>query len=554
MGELTLVAFVEFEQASEALDIDRAVVGLADKRENGFAIIHEQRRLRRTPVAGLETVSRKNCVGNRKRSVLIINLMKIVHVASEMYPYVKTGGLADAVGALAVTLADAGHDVSVVIPGYRAVLEHPDAARAERLQRLRIEMGDVFMSGDIRVFSPRERLTVYLVCREEFFDRRNPYGNGERDYEDNHHRFIFFCKGVVELLRLSQLGADVVHSHDWQTGLLPLLLRHAEQRHGVTLGMKTIFTVHNIAFQGVFPMRSFYRTNLPDELQGIDGVEYYGQMSMMKGGLLFADRVTTVSPRYALEIQTPEFGCGLDGVVQTRADDLVGLINGIDTQVWNPGLDRHLPANYSADNLAGKAVCRKALLKQVGFDPATTGPVFGMICRLTEQKGVHLMLANRAFFEKEDVRLIVLGTGEARFEQGLRELAAAFPHKVAFASRLDEAMSHLVEAGSDFFLMPSCFEPCGLNQMYSQAYGTVPLVSKVGGLVDTVIDVEADPSRGTGIMFPPTIEGVADGLTRALRLHADGRRFAAVQQRGMRRDFSWRKAAKAYEQLYSDAL
>lgn len=480
--------------------------------------------------------------------------MKIVHVASEMYPYVKTGGLADAVGSLAGTLADAGHEVSVVIPGYRAVLEHPDAAKAERLQRLRVEMGDVFMSGDIRSFSPRERLTVYLVCREEFFDRRNPYGNGERDYEDNHHRFIFFCKGVIELLRLNQIGADVVHGHDWQAGLLPLLLRHAEQRHEVTLAMKTIFTVHNIAFQGVFPMRSFYRTNLPEELQGIDGVEFYGQMSMMKGGLLFADRVTTVSPRYALEIQTPEFGCGLDGVVQTRADDLVGLINGIDTQVWNPAVDRHLPANYTAKDLAGKTVCRNALLKQVGLDSASRAPIFGMICRLTEQKGVHLVLANRAFFEKEDVRLVILGTGEARFEQGVRELAAAFPRKVAFVSRLDEAMSHLVEAGSDFFLMPSCFEPCGLNQMYSQAYGTIPIVSRVGGLVDTVIDLDADPASGTGIMIAPTDEGVESGMTRALRLFADRPRYAAAQQRAMARDFSWRKAARAYEQLYQDAL
>jgi starch synthase len=240
--------------------------------------------------------------------------------------------------------------------------------------------------------------------------------------------------------------------------------------------------------------------------------------------------------------------------VQTRADDLVGLINGIDTQVWNPSVDPSLPANYTAEDLAGKAACRAALLKQAGLDPESKGPVIGMICRLTEQKGVHLVLANREFFEREDVRFIVLGTGEARFEQGVRELAAALPRKVAFASRLDEKMSHLVEAGSDFFLMPSCFEPCGLNQMYSQAYGTVPLVSKVGGLVDTVIDLEADPAKGTGIMFAPTVEGVGAGLERALRLYADRPRYLAAQQRGMQRDFSWRKAARAYEQLYQDAL
>lgn len=479
--------------------------------------------------------------------------MKIVHVASELFPYIKTGGLADAVSALASTFAQKGHDVSVFVPGYRAILDHGDASAAERKHRLRIEMGDVFMSGDVRAFSPRPGLTVYLICREEFFDRRGPYGNGERDYEDNHHRFIFFCKGVVETLRLLDLNADVVHCHDWQTGLLPLLLRYSERRHGATLALKTIFTIHNIAFQGVFPMRSFYRTNLPDELMGIDGVEYYGQMSMMKGGLLFSDRVTTVSPRYAREIQTPEFGCGLDGVVATRADDLVGLINGIDMAVWNPAVDPLIPARYSREDLAGKKLCRAELLKRQGFSTTFRGPIFGMVCRLTEQKGIDLLLANSAFFQQNDCRLIVLGAGDIRFEEGLRALAAAAPGKVALSSRLDETMSHLVEAGSDFFVMPSKFEPCGLNQMYSQAYGTIPLVSKVGGLVDTVVDIDAG-ADGAGITFAPTAEGLAGGLARALALFKQPAQLAQVQAAGMTRDFSWDRAVEGYEALYEDAL
>jgi len=480
--------------------------------------------------------------------------MKIVHAASELFPYVKTGGLADAVGSLCSTLADHGHEVSVFVPGYRAVVDHPAARQAERLLRLKIEMGDVFMSGEVRVFTPRTNLKVYLICREEFFDRKRPYGTGDRDYEDNHHRFIFFCKGVVETLRLAEMRADIVHSHDWQTGLLPLLLRYAEQRHGVTLAMKTIFTIHNIAFQGVFPMRSFYRTNLPAELMSIDGVEYYGQMSFMKGGILFSDRVTTVSPRYAKEIQTTEFGCGLDGVIATRAEDLVGLINGIDSAVWNPSSDEHLPARYSAGNMAGKAVCRAELLKRVGFEPTTKGPVFGMVCRLTEQKGVDLLLANEDFFLNVDCRLIILGLGEARFELAVRELVARAPHKIALSAKLDEVMSHLVEAGSDFFVMPSLFEPCGLNQMYSQAYGTVPLVSLVGGLVDTVVDIDVDPENGSGIAFPPTAPGLRLGLDRALLLYADKEKFSAVQAHAMARDFSWKKAALAYEQLYEESL
>ncbi|MFH1496427.1 MAG: glycogen synthase GlgA [Verrucomicrobiota bacterium] len=480
--------------------------------------------------------------------------MKIVHAASEVYPYIKTGGLADAVGALTSTLAGRGHEVAVFLPGYRKVVDLPEWTNVEPSLKLRIEMGDQFMSGDVRKLVVQDNLTIYLVCRDEYFDRRNPYGNGNRDYEDNDNRFIFFAKGVVEAMRAFNLQADIVHCHDWQTGLLPLMLRHAESRHGETLADKTLFTIHNIAFQGVFPMKSFHRTNLPEELMGIDGVEFYGQMSMMKAGILFADRVGTVSPRYAEEIQTHDFGCGLDGVVATRADDLVGLINGIDTTVWNPATDALIPANYSAADLSGKKICRAELLTRHGFDPAYAGPVFGMVCRITEQKGIDLVLANAAWFAANDCRLIVLGTGDAALTEALRKLAFSHPGKVAVSARHDEAMSHLVEAGADFFVMPSKFEPCGLNQLYSQAYGTVPLVSQVGGLVDTVIDIDAEPATGTGITFPPTATALALGLKRALALFAQPDELAAVRRRGMTRDFSWETASQAYEDLYEDTL
>ncbi|WP_221032528.1 glycogen synthase GlgA [Actomonas aquatica] len=479
--------------------------------------------------------------------------MKIVHVASEMFPYVKTGGLADVVGSLARALARKNHEVTVFLPGYRSVLEHPEVEPLlRRTRRLRIEMGDMFMTGDVRVFSPAPNLTVHLICREEFFDRKAPYGNGERDYEDNHHRFIFFCKAVVEVMRLTNLDADVVHGHDWQTGLLPLLLRATEQRHRVNLAMHTVHTIHNLAFQGLFPMKSFYRTNLPTELMGIDGVEYYGQASMMKAGILFADRITTVSPQYAEEIQTSDYGCGLDGVVQLRADDLLGILNGIDTDTWNPATDALLPGNFSAADLGGRKLCRSELLKKAGFDPRFSGPVFGMVCRLTEQKGVQLLLANRAFFERENVRLIVLGSGDGLLEEGMQELADALPDKVYFRKVLDEKFSHLVEAGSDFFVMPSLFEPCGLNQMYSQAYGAVPIVTRVGGLIDTVTDIDDEPADGTGILIEPTAAGLAGGLERALDLRMDRAAYDAVQQRGMGRDFSWEKAAEVYDAFYEE--
>ncbi len=481
--------------------------------------------------------------------------MKIVHVASEMFPYVKTGGLADVVGALARELARNGHEVTVFLPGYRSVLEHPEVApQLRHARRLRIEMGDTFMTGDWREFSPAPRLRVCLVCREEFFDRKLPYGNGERDYEDNHQRFIFFCKAAIEIMRLAEIDADVVQGHDWQAGLVPLLLRVAENRSGSNLAGHTVHTVHNIAFQGLFPMSAFPLTNLPAELTGIDGVEFYGQAGMMKAGLMFADRITTVSPRYASEIQTPEFGCGLDGVMQMRADDLIGIVNGIDTTVWNPATDALLPGNYSAADLGGKKLCRARLLGDVGFDSRFTGAVFGMVCRLTEQKGVQLVLANRDFFARENVKLIVLGAGDAQLEQQMRALAAELPDKVAYRAVLDEKFSHLVEAGSDFFLMPSLFEPCGLNQMYSQIYGTVPIATRVGGLLDTVVDIDAEAADGTGILVDATAEGLAAGLHRALALREDRSQFAAVQARGMARDFSWERAARAYDAFYDDLV
>ena len=480
--------------------------------------------------------------------------MRIVHAASEMFPYIKTGGLADAVAALAGALADKGHELAVFIPGYRSVMDGPHVSGAKLTHKLMVEMGDSFLSGDVYTLNPRPGVTLHLICREEFFDRKLPYWTGERDYDDNDARFIFFQKSVVELLRLTDFKADIVHCHDWQTGLLPVFLREAERRYEVTLALKTVFTIHNIAYQGVFPRKSFALSNLPEELMSIDGLEYYDQMCMLKGGILYADRVTTVSPQYAKEIQTPEFGNGMDGVIRTRLEDLHGLLNGIDTAVWSPATDPSLPARYSAEDMSGKALCRAKLVKEFGWNGKFKGPVFGMVCRFTPAKGLDLVLGASEFFAQENCRLVVLGAGERKYEISLRAFAETMPGKVAVCVRQDEAMSHLVEAGADFFLMPSLFEPCGLNQMYSQAYGTVPLVSDVGGLVDTVTDVGLDPVAGTGIVFAPKQEDFIAGLRRALVLYADQGKYAAAQRRAMQRDFSWTKAVAAYEQLYAEAL
>ncbi len=480
--------------------------------------------------------------------------MNIVHAASELFPFMKTGGLADAVGGLTKALAAAGHEVSVFLPGYRAALDHPDADGVERMHRLQIELGGRYLEADLLRLKLAPGYTVYFVARDEFFDRRGAYGTNERDYDDNAERFIFFSKAVAEAMRLADLKADVVHAHDWQTALLPVYVRLAEERHDTSLAVKTVFTVHNLSFQGVYPMDAFALTNLPEEFRSVDGLEFFGQLNLMKAGLLFGDRVTTVSPTYAREIQSPEFGCGLEGVIATRASDLVGLLNGIDDSIWNPAADPLLPARYSADDPAGKAKCRRALLKKCGFDPETKAPIFGMICRLTEQKGIDLLLSARRFFETEDCRLVVVGMGRNHYEDALHELAQVNPRRIALARVLDEPMTHLVEAGADFFLMPSIFEPCGLNQMYSLRYGTVPLCSRVGGLVDTVTDLEEAPDGGTGLLFAPTEQGISWALERAMILYRNPEKLRATIARGMRREFGWATAARRYEQLYNDEI
>jgi len=480
--------------------------------------------------------------------------MKIVHVASELYPFVKTGGLADAIAAQAKALASFGHDVVVIIPAYRHILNHPDFAAAEPEFEVRVEMGDDTMRGEVIKLQLSARETIYAIRRDEYFDRQYLYGVGNRDYEDNAERFIFFCQAVIQVLRRAGLKADVVHCHDWQAGLVPVVLRAAEQRLDETLALSTVLTIHNIAFQGVFPARAFALTGLPDEFFSVEGLEYYGQVNLLKAGIVFVDRLVTVSPNYSSEIRTPQFGCGLEGVVGARAADLSGILNGIDTDVWDPATDTLLPANYSVGDLSGKAACRAQLLKTCGFKPGSKAPVFGMVCRLTEQKGIDLIIAAHDFFVEEPAHLVVLGHGDAHFEKVLHALADENPAHLCVVSRLDEPMSHLIEAGADFFLMPSIFEPCGLNQMYSQHYGTVPVVTRVGGLVDSVIDIEEDPARGTGIIVDPDAASVRKALTRASALYKDQSRLEQIRLRTMRQDYSWKRVARSYEALYQEIV
>lgn len=470
-----------------------------------------------------------------------------------MFPFVKTGGLADVCGSLFKSLAGVGHEVSFFLPGYRKIIESKEFESAKLKVVLQVELGEQFLRGEVWALSIGKRQTLYIIRRDEFYDRAHLYGTRSRDYDDNDRRFIYFSKAVVQAMRLLGIKADILHCHDWQTGLLPLFLRMAEQQTGKSLALKTFFSIHNLAFQGLYPRSSFKLTNLPEEFNAIDGLEFYEQISMIKGGIFFADKILTVSPNYAREILTTEFGCGLEGALKVREEDLVGIANGIDTEVWNPSKDPYLLNHYGSADLSGKANCQDTLLQKVGLTKGA-GPVYGMVARLTAQKGVDLLIRQLNFFVKNDCRLVILGAGDPSYEKTLKRWAKSYPDHIALCVKLDEEMSHLIEAGSDFFVMPSIFEPCGLNQMYSQRYGTLPLVSGVGGLKDTVIDLVSDPANGTGVVFEANEADFARGLRASLELYANKKDLAHAIKRAMSRDFSWQRVTAEYEAIYQDSV
>jgi starch synthase len=447
-----------------------------------------------------------------------------------------------------------GHDIASFLPLYRVIQESEVFKKAQKLHSLAIKVGDEVLVGEVYKLKLGKHQDLYLIGRDEYFDRSFPYGPAGRDYSDNDARFIFYCKAVVDTLLKEHLRADILHCHDWQSALIPMFARVTEAQLGIQIGARSVLTIHNLAFQGIFPERSFALTNLPAAFYGIDSLEFYGQVNFLKGGIFFADAVTTVSPSYAKEILTPEFGCGLEGVLARRKKELFAILNGIDIDVWNPGKDRYLAAPFTVNNMAGKAANKTALLKRAGLKSAAGIPVYGVVSRLTDQKGVDFILKQKAFFSDNDVRLVILGKGDAKLEQGLKKMEKQLPDKVFVSFDYDEELGHLIEGGSDFFIMPSRFEPCGLNQMYSQRYGTIPLVSEVGGLADTVTDLDEHPELGTGIVFPPSELGLKKGLERSLELFADDETFKAVRRAGMTRDFSWKLSAMDYEDLYKKVL
>jgi starch synthase len=474
--------------------------------------------------------------------------LKIAMIASEMAPLAKVGGLADVVGALPHALARLGHQVRVVLPRYASI----DAARHKLVDGPGGSPVTEVVSGE----KGATRVPVHLIESPRHFGRPGIYNDPKdgKGYPDNAERFITFQRAALGLLREIGFAPDVIHCHDHQTALIPAYLRMKEASHFPGTG--TLFTVHNLGYQGLFPPETLEVAGFDRALfYPVSPFEFWGKVNFMKIGLSFADLITTVSPTYAQEICTPEQGSGLEGVLQARRADLHGVLNGIDDTYWNPAKDVHLKDHYSAAGLSGKARCKTTLLKEMGLPAGRKRvPLIGIISRLTEQKGFDLIEKAMPELMSRDLRIVVLGAGEERYVKMFREAQTRYPDRVGVRIGFDEALAHLIEAGSDMFLMPSRYEPCGLNQMYSLAYGTVPIVRATGGLADTVFEEAAGERKPNGFVFGEyDAAAMLAAIDRALGVYTESRKWARLAQAGMKGDYSWDRSAGLYVQLYEKA-
>jgi starch synthase len=477
---------------------------------------------------------------------------RILFAASEAHPLIKTGGLGDVAGSLPRALLNAGDDVRLVLPAYRALLDKAKSVRT---------LVETSVSGkNIRLLQtilPGSRVKVWLIDCPDYFNRPgNPYHDEHGEpWSDNAQRYALFCRAIV-MLANDQFGLswqpDVVHLNDWQTGLVPALLAIQKVRPA------TVFTIHNLAYQGLFDYATFTSLDLPTEHWHFERLEFHGKFSFIKGGLVFADRISTVSPTYAEEIQTQEFGCGLEGLLQHRKAYLSGILNGIDVKEWNPGTDPYLEQNYNRTRLQARHSNKQALQQEFGLKRSDDSLLMGLVSRLVYQKGVDMLVDVMPQLMRHDLQLVLLGSGETGYETAFEELALTYPGRIGVRIGYDEGLAHRIEAGSDIFLMPSRFEPCGLNQMYSQRYGTLPIVTPVGGLADTVVDTtpeSLEAKSATGFVARAvSSEDLLATVGRALETFQQPAVWQQLQRNAMSQDFSWQHSAEQYRGLYENAL
>lgn len=478
----------------------------------------------------------------------------ILHVASEVAPFAKTGGLADVLGALPAALESRGHRVTTVFPLYRGV-SLPEAD----VRPLIITLGARSWRGTLHVSAVSATRRVVGVDVPQWFDRDGLYAAGGLDFPDNAERFAGLAVAALTFAQQDLNGGriDIVHAHDWQAGLVPALVRQQPARWTRVARAGLVTTIHNLAYQGLFPRDVIERLGLSWDLFTMDVGEFWGQLSYLKCGLALSDMVTTVSPAYARETTEPDLGFGFDGVLRALGDRYVGILNGIDTSVWDPASDPQLPAHYTADDVSGKRLNKRALLERMGLpvgDDALARPVIGVVSRLVEQKGLDLMLAAADELMALDATWVVLGSGDAQYEGAFRALAHTHPARIAVQIGFDEGLAHVIEAGADVFLMPSRFEPCGLNQMYSLRYGTVPVVRAVGGLDDTVRPYGTRARRANGFKFSEaTPDALVRAVRQALRIYRRPERWSALMREGMNEDHSWDPSAREYVKVYRRA-
>ena len=475
--------------------------------------------------------------------------MKVLFVASEGLPYSKTGGLADVIAGLPRALRDLGHDVAVLLPRYRG-----NKAGSVLVSSVTIGLGNRLRFPALVEGKPVDGVRYCFVDDPEYFDRAQLYGERAGDYPDNAERFAEFSRAAIEFIKRVWLP-DVVHCHDWQSALIPVLLRTQHANDPAVGSLPSILTIHNLAYQGVFPREALDLIGLPPQLFTMDALEFYGRVNFLKGGLIYADYLTTVSRRYAQEIQTAEYGAGLQGVIRNRGERLVGILNGVDYGAWSPEADPLIAQNYSVHNMAGKKACKKELLAQFKLPEENLDrPLAGIISRFVDQKGFDLFADVTEELARENMSIVAFGTGQPAYEKMFKAFAEAHPGKVAVKIGFDNTLAHKIEAGADIFLMPSRYEPCGLNQIYSLRYGTVPVVRATGGLDDTVQNYDASNKQGTGFKFEEYSGAqLLDAVRRALAVYRDRQAWEVVQANGMLKDFSWKTSAASYVTLYEAA-
>ncbi len=484
------------------------------------------------------------------------NPMKVLFLSPEAVPFAKTGGLADVAGSLPIALKRLGVDVRLVLPNYRMVREGEVETR-RFLANIEVPLGDRVLRADILTTQMKHGVPVYLLEREDLYDRPNLYGNATGDYYDNLERFTFFAYAALRVTEAISFKPDVIHCHDWQTGLVPALTKGSLRQTPFFRNIPSVFTIHNLGYQGLFPAEKLPLTGLPKEkFFDPGGLEYWGKISLLKAGIVYSEAVTTVSPTYAREIQTPEFGLGMEGILHDRRASLHGILNGADYRLWDPAHDPHLPARYSLQKMAGKKSCKGTLIKEMGLDLSLKGrPLLGMVSRLDKQKGLDLLMAAFDNILSLDCMLVVLGSGDEQIQEALQRATQRYPGRVGVKIGFDEALAHRITAGADIFLVPSQYEPCGLTQLYALKYGTVPVVRSTGGLEDTIVAFDPRTGEGNGFKFHRyEPEAFLLSIREAVESYQNSKTWSNIRANGMRADFSWERSARAYLALYESVI